>query len=174
MTKSSLVKILSGEWSGAGTGEYPTIEPFEYQETLRFTPDETRPIIHYEQKTRRRNSEQAEFIPSHWETGFIELLPDNRVEVANAQGGGRVEVLTGTIESAPAGLVFRLRSSHIANDPRLQETTRTVTVVGDVLRYDMYMQTTAVPTFSGPHHCTLRRHSKDNRENRFLPYWRKQ
>lgn len=63
MTKSSLVKILSGEWSGAGTGEYPTIEPFEYQESLRFTPDETRPLIHYEQKTRRRNSEQAEFIP---------------------------------------------------------------------------------------------------------------
>jgi hypothetical protein len=52
-----LFSILGGNWSGAGSGEYPSIEPFEYKESLRFTPDETRPVIHYEQKTRRSSGE---------------------------------------------------------------------------------------------------------------------
>jgi hypothetical protein len=159
MTISSLFGILTGKWTGTGSGRYPTIEPFEYQESLHFTPDETRPIIHYEQKTRRRSAEQAEFIPSHWETGFIELLPDNRIEVANAQSGGRVEVLVGTIEPAPTGLILRLRSSHIANDPRLLKTTRTITVEGGVLSYVMHMQTTAVPQLALHLEGTLSRQS---------------
>jgi hypothetical protein len=157
MTKSGFFKILSGEWSGAGSGEYPTIEPFEYQETLRVTPDETRPLIHYEQKTRRRNSEQAEFIPSHWETGFIELLPDNKVEITNAQSGGRVEVLTGTIESRPSGLVLKVQSSHLGNDPRMVESKRVIAVNGDTLHYTMHMRTTRVPDLAIHLEADLRR-----------------
>ena len=145
MTMNNLLKLLAGEWAGTGLGEYPTIESFEYLETLRFTLDETRPLLHYEQKTRRRNMGQTDFVPSHWETGFLSLLSDNQVEVANAQIGGRLEVLTGTIESAPAGLVLRLQSSHFANDLRMQESSRTITVSGDSLHYTMHMQTTKVP-----------------------------
>ena len=145
MTMNNLLKLLAGEWAGTGLGEYLTIESFEYLETLRFTLDETRPLLHYEQKTRRRNMGQTDFVPSHWETGFLSLLSDNQVEVANAQIGGRLEVLTGTIESAPAGLVLRLQSSHFANDLRMQESSRTITVSGDSLHYTMHMQTTKVP-----------------------------
>jgi hypothetical protein len=145
MTMINLLKLLAGEWTGTGLGEYPTIASFEYLETLRFTLDETRPLLHYEQKTSRRNMGQTDFVPSHWETGFLYLLSDNQVEVANAQIGGRLEVLTGTIEPAPAGLVLRLQSSYFANDPRMQGSSRTITVDGDSLHYTMHMQTTKVP-----------------------------
>jgi hypothetical protein len=151
------LELLSGDWTGEGTGEYPTIEPFEYQETLRLRPDERRPIIHYEQKTRRRNAGQIDYIPSHWETGFIELLPDNQVQVTNAQSGGRVEVLAGTVEQTTQGLILRLQSTRFANDPRMQEATRTITVNGSTLHYTMHMQTAAVPHLAIHLEATLQR-----------------
>jgi hypothetical protein len=157
MTMNNLLKLLAGEWAGTGLGEYPTIASFEYLETLRFTLDETRPLLHYEQKTRRRNMGQTDFVPSHWETGFLSLLSDNQVEVANAQSGGRLEVLTGTIEPVPAGLVLHLQSSHFANDPRMQESSRTITVNGDRLHYTMHMQTNKVPHLALHLEATLER-----------------
>ncbi len=153
----TLLKLLAGEWVGTGHGGYPTIESFEYLETLSLTLDEARPLLHYEQKTRRRNVGQTDFIPSHWETGFLYLLSDNQVEVANAQIGGRVEVLVGTIEPAPAGLVLRLQSSHFANDPRMQESSRTIMVNGDTLHYTMHMLTTKVPQLALHLEATLER-----------------
>lgn len=154
---TNLLKILAGEWAGTGLGGYPTIESFEYHETLSFTSDETRPLLHYEQKTRRRNAGQTDFVPSHWETGFLYLISDNHVGVANAQIGGRVEVLTGTIEPAPAGLVLRLQSSLFANDPRMQEASRIITVNGDTLHYTMHMQTAKVPQLALHLEATLER-----------------
>jgi len=157
MIMTDLLQVLAGEWAGAGLGQYPTIEDFEYQETLRFTLDDSRPILHYEQKTRRRNTGQSEYVPSHWESGFLQLLPENQVKVANAQIGGRVEVLAGTIEVAPAGLVIRLRSIHFGNDPRMAEATRTFTVNRDSLHYTMFMQTNKVPHLAMHLEATLQR-----------------
>ncbi len=157
LTMTDLLQSLAGEWAGNGLGQYPTIEDFEYQETLRFTLDDSRPILHYEQKTRRRNNGQDDFLPSHWESGFVQLLPEDQVMVANAQIGGRVEVLAGTIEAAPAGLVIRLRSTHFGNDPRMAEATRTITVVDDSLHYTMHMQTNKVPHLAVHLEATLQR-----------------
>ena len=152
-----LLKLLTGEWQGKGLGQYPTIESFEYLETLRFTLDETRPILHYEQKTHRRNTPDSDFVPSHWETGFLYGLKDGRVELINAQAGDRVEVLIGTLEATPAGLVLRLRSSHLANDSRMQETTREITVEDNTMQYEMHMQTTKVPHLTIHLEATLQR-----------------
>jgi hypothetical protein len=93
----------------------------------------------------------------HWESGFIRLLPDNHVEIANAQIGGRVEVMRGTLETSPAGLVLQLHSTHLANDPRMEEATRTITVNGDTLHYTMYMQTTKNPELAIHLEATLQR-----------------
>jgi len=156
MNDHNILQLLVGEWSGSGQGEFPTIEPFEYLETLRFSTD-NRPFVHYEQKTRRRNSPEADYRPSHWESGFIRLLPDGQVELVNVQGGGRLERLIGSLEQTETGLILRLGSAAFLNDSRMIETSRTFTLDGDILRYTQDMGTTAVP--SAAHHveATLKR-----------------
>lgn len=153
MNNRDLLHLLVGEWSGTGQGEFPTIEPFEYLETITFSTD-GRPFLHYEQKTKRRNAGQTDFIPSHWESGFLRLLPDGQVELVNAQGGGRLERLAGSLEGIQAGLILRLQSTAFLNDARMLETSRTITVEGNSMHYAQSMHTTAVP---GPaHHVEAR------------------
>ena len=148
MSNQDFLHLLLGEWSGTGRGEFPTIEPFEYLETLVFSED-GRPFLHYEQKTKRRNAGQTDYIPSHWESGFIRLLPDGQVELVNAQGSGRLERLTGSLEATNTGMILRLQSTAFLNDPRMLGASRTITLDGDTLYYTQEMQTTAV---LGPTH----------------------
>ncbi len=143
MNNQDILHALVGEWSGTGRGEFPTIEPFEYLETLRFSSDD-RPFLHYEQRTRRRRAGQTEYVSSHWESGFIRLLPDGQVELNNAQSGGRLEVLTGSLEQTEKVLILRLQSRAFLNDPRMLESSRTIFVEGDTLHYTLNMHTNAV------------------------------
>jgi hypothetical protein len=153
MNNQDLLHLLVGEWTGTGRGEFPTIEPFEYLETLTFAGDH-RPFLHYEEKTKRRNVGQTDYIPSHWESGFLRLLPDGEVELINTQGSGRLERLTGSLEETETGLILRLQSTAFLNDPRMVETSRTITVEGNSMHYTQTIHTTAVP---GPaHHVEAR------------------
>ena len=153
MSNQDNLHLLLGEWSGSGKGEFPTIEPFEYLETLTFSSD-GRSFVHYDQKTRRRRAGQAEYVPSHWESGFIRLLPDEQVEVTCAQNGGRLEMLRGSLEQTEVGLILRLQSMAFLNDPRMLETSRIITLQGDTLHYTQTMHTTAVP--ASTHHVEAR------------------
>ena len=156
MNNQEILHSLIGEWSGTGRGEFPTIEPFEYLETLRFSSDD-RPFLYYEQKTQRRNSNQADYIPSHWESGFIRPLPNGQVELINSQSNGRQERLVGSLEQTATGLIIRLGSAAILNDPRMSETSRTILLEADTLHYTLSMGTTAVPG-PAPHvEATLKR-----------------
>jgi hypothetical protein len=153
MNYQDLFRLLIGEWSGSGRGEFPTVEPFEYLETITFAGDH-RPFLHYEKKTRRRNAGQADYIPSHWESGFLRLLPNDEVELVNVQGSGRLERLTGSLDPTETGLILRLKSTDFLNDPRMVETSRIIIVEGNSLNYSQTMHTTAVP---GPaHHVQAR------------------
>ena len=144
MNNQDILHSLVGEWSGMGRGEFPTIEPFEYLETLQFSSD-GRSFLHYEQKAKRRNIGQTDYIPSHWESGFIRRLPSGEVELTNAQTGGRLEKLTGLLEQTETGMILRLKSTAFLNDPRMLETSRTIIMEGDSLHYMVEMHTTAVP-----------------------------
>lgn len=154
---NSLLQMLAGQWQGEGSGEYPTIASFEYKESLRFTIDEARPSLHYVQDTRRLNKELGAYVPSHWETGYLRWLAEDRVAMASAQFDGRVEVMEGTLEATAGGLVLRMRSTHFANDERMGAAQRTITVAGDTLHYIMHMQTTKVPEMTLHLEATLRR-----------------
>jgi hypothetical protein len=153
MNNQHILHPLIGEWSGTGRGEFPTIEPFEFLETIRFSSD-GRPFLHYEQKAKRRNIGQTDYIPSHWESGFIRLLPNGEVEFVNVQGGGRLERLTGSLEPTGTGMILRLQSTAFLNDPRMLETSRTIIVDGDSLHYILEMHTTAIPQRA--HHLEAR------------------
>ena len=37
MNNQDILHLLVSEWSGTGRGEFPTIEPFEYLETIHFS-----------------------------------------------------------------------------------------------------------------------------------------
>lgn len=158
MNQQDLLSLLVGEWSGEGRGEFPTIEPFEYLETLIFAGDH-RPFLHYEEKAKRRNAGQADYMPSHWESGFLRLLPTGEVELINTQSSGRLERLTGSLEETETGLILRLQSTVFLNDPRMVETSRTITVEGDRMHYTQAMYTTAVSTSTHHVEATLNRNS---------------
>jgi hypothetical protein len=136
-----LLKGLLGEWLGEGNGQYPTIASFHYLETLRITSVGNE--LQYVQSTRREVGDE-QYAQSHQESGFLRLLEGNQVELTNTQLGGRLEKLSGSIETTPGGLQIKLQSTHLANDPRMVRTSRLITLEGDALHYTMHMQTTAV------------------------------
>jgi hypothetical protein len=153
MNQHDFLRLLIGKWTGTGRGEFPTIEPFEYLETLTFAGDH-RPFVHYEETTQRRRAGQTEYVPSHWESGFLRLLPEGEVELINTQGSGRLERLAGSLEQTETGWILHLKSTAFLNDPRMVETSRTITIEGDDLHYSQTMHTTAI---GGPaHHVEAR------------------
>lgn len=84
-------------------------------------------------------------VPSHIETGFIDVSQDDRVIILNAQGADRVEVLVGTVDRASGETVIRLESNAIAHDDRMVGSWRNITIRGHRLDYEMGMTTVAVP-----------------------------
>ena len=154
---SILLHTLAGEWIGTGRGEYPTIEPVEYTDSIRFLIDETRPRLFYEQQAHFRPIGATEATGLHWEAGFLRVVSDSQVEVSNAQNNGRTEVLHGSCEQTPTGMIIRLESAFFGNDPRMLATTRVITVDGDAFHYIMEMNITSVNRLAMHLEATLRR-----------------
>jgi len=139
---------LVGTWRGEGSGRFPTIASFDYREECVFSRNECEPLIHFEQKTWVRSTDETNGTPLHWESGFIRATEDGSVEISNAQNGGRVEVLRGTIDE-PAYLegivLLKLESVLFGNDPRLIQTTRRYELQSDTLIYSIEMATNKIP-----------------------------
>jgi len=154
------LRRLHGTWTGRGSGNYPTIDPFEWTETLRFELDESYPLLHYEQRTYLAPSGDA----SHWESGFIRPLEHGSIEISSSQDSGRVEVLRGRlteIEGKDGDWSLELDSIVLDHDPRLHRTRRVFTLSGDTLLYvvDMATHTTPEPRLSQHLEARLRRTS---------------
>jgi hypothetical protein len=127
------ISFLVGTWRGEGKGEYPTIDPFTYEEEIRFWHD-GRPLLYYEQ--RNWNSESK--APMHSESGFWRPREDGAIEVVLAHGFGVAEIEEGQVR----GRRFELRSRSLASTSTakvIREVTRTYEVDGDVLTYQMAM-----------------------------------
>jgi hypothetical protein len=148
---------LAGEWRGRGEGRYPTIEPFVYEERIRFEFDASYPMLHYTQRTVL----MPDHVPSHWECGFIRPLDTGMIEVSNAQDSGRVEVLSGALDLEKEGVDLRLESCLLGHDSRLVETGRHWRVIGDHFEYVKSMATGTTPTpHLQPHlRASLHRHA---------------
>jgi len=127
--------FLLGTWRGRGTGGYPTVEPFTYDEELEFT-QVGKPYLVSRQRTWRVVGDQRP--PSHMEQAFWRPVANGALEVVFAHPNGIAEVETGTIHERRIELV----SHRVAASPTAKEVThleRTLVVDGDTLTYDLRM-----------------------------------
>jgi hypothetical protein len=138
-----ILDLLDGFWTGTGRGQFPGVTSFDFWETLAFTRRDVKTLA-YEQRTQKLYDGQTEYLPSHWESGFVSILENGDLQLVNIQVGGRNEILLGTVEHLDNKYRIHFVGKVLNNDPRMISSARRFELEGDTLRYEMEMQTTKV------------------------------
>ena len=148
---------LVGSWAGGGAGRYPTIESFEYDETITLGHG-GKPLLAYQQRTKAGDDGR----PLHAESGYWRTPSAGLAEIVIAHPTGITEVLEGFAAPNSAGetdtLIVDVRSSAIGRSGSAKEvarTERTFEITGDVLRYTMRMAAVGEPL---QHHLSATLH----------------
>src|SRR5271154_7533254 len=109
---------LLGVWQGSGSGEYPTIEPFDYLEEVQFS-HVGKPFLVYGQKTKAA----ADGAPLHAETGYLRVPRPGHVELVLAHPSGITEIEVGTYTLTGDIIELELSSAAIGLAPTAKEVT---------------------------------------------------
>lgn len=117
---------LIGTWSGRGSGDYPTIDHFDYVEEITFA-HAGKPFLSYVQRTRSPDGQ-----PMHAEAGYLRVPVPGRIELVLAQPSGVTEIDEGTLAVENGALVIELASASIG----LTSTAKDVAAVRRVIRVE--------------------------------------
>jgi hypothetical protein len=146
---------LLGTWQGRGSGEYPTIEPFDYLEEVTFS-HVGKPFLIYGQKTRAA----ADGAPLHAETGYLRVPQAGQVELVLAHPNGITEIEVGTYRTDDATIEVEMTTTKIGLTPTAKDVTslgRRIRLDGDELSYSLQMAAVGQPT---QHHLGAVLHRK--------------
>lgn len=129
--------FLLGTWRGPGSGDYPTIESFGYNEEVTFG-HVGKPFISYSQRTRHAETGA----PLHAEAGYLRAVGGHGVEFVVVQPSGIVELHQGTVGDRRVDLT--LEGVHTTPTAKsVTDVVRTFWVHGPnespVLSYDVAM-----------------------------------
>ena len=152
---SALAPLL-GVWHGKGSGEYPTIESFDYFEEVTFS-HVGKPFLAYGQKTRA----VADRSPLHAETGYLRVPRPGHVEFVLAHPSGITEIEVGTYTSDGATIEIEMTATQLGLTPTAKEVTtlsRRFRLDGDELSYSLQMGAVGQPM---QHHLAAVLHRKD-------------
>ena len=146
---------LFGAWQGRGSGEYPTIEPFDYLEEVAFS-HVGKPFLVYGQKTRAA----ADGAPLHAETGYLRVPRPGHIEFVLAHPSGVTEIEVGTYTADGTTIELEMTAAQIGLTPTAKEVTalgRRFRVDGDELSYSLQMGAVGQPM---QHHLAAVLHRK--------------
>jgi hypothetical protein len=146
---------LLGTWEGRGSGEYSTIEPFDYVEEIAFS-HVGKPFLVYGQKTRAA----ADGAPLHAETGYLRVPRPGHVELVLAHPSGITEIEVGTYTADGTTIELEMTAAQIGLTPTAKEVTalaRRFRIDGDELSYSLQMGAVGQPV---QHHLAAVLHRK--------------
>lgn len=129
--------LLIGTWVGEGEGRYPTIEAFSYSEEVVFG-HVGKPFLAYRQSTTNLATGQ----PAHAESGYLRAVAPGRVELVLAHPTGIAELSEGEVLPHADGMSVHLVSTAVpltATAKKVSSIERRISVVGDILRYQVSM-----------------------------------
>lgn len=135
---------LVGAWTGVGHGQYPTIDPFDYLETVTFGVVTGKPFMTYVQRT----SDPTTATPMHSESGYLRNPGPGKLELVVAQPTGVTEVHTGRLTTDGDDLVLDLATTSVVCTPSAKEVTaveRQWRLTGDELTYEVSMAAVGQP-----------------------------
>lgn len=148
----AILAPLLGTWTGRGSGDYPTIEDFDYLEEVTFG-HVGKPFLSYTQRTRTEDG-----APMHAETGYLRVPAAGRAELVLAQPSGITEIDEGTVATDGDALIIELVSESVGRTSSAKEVlsvSRSIRVEADDLTYTLSMGAMGLPL---QHHLTATLH----------------
>jgi hypothetical protein len=144
---------LIGSWVGVGTGQYPTIDDFQFGQEIVFSTD-GRPFLSYWSRSWLLDGDGNQVRPLATECGFWRPRPDNDIEVTLAHPTGYSELWLGrqevtALENATiTGARAELRTDVVARTPSAKEYSqghRLYGLVGGKLMWTYDMEAVGQP-----------------------------
>lgn len=130
--------FLLGTWRGAGDGRFHHVDPFPFEEEIRFS-HRGRPWIVYEQRAWSPGDEEL----LHTEMGFWRPLDEGTVAIFTALTAG-TELAEGRLDGT--SIELEASSTPMAEGiERVDRLRRTYVVDGDAMRYEVFMGTSGQP-----------------------------